>query len=88
MSEKCKYVPYYQCNQDALKGKEYCEKHVNEKCISCGDKATHGCTYEGQFVCGYPLCDNCEGYNKQDKPAGNWGYLNHSHRIKEGVIND
>lgn len=82
MSKKCKYVPYYQCNNNTVKDSDYCEKHINERCVSCGDKAIKGCPYEGQFVCCYPLCDKCEGYNKDGKASGNWGYLNHSHRRK------
>lgn len=63
-------------------GEPYCEKHANEKCISCGKQATGSCDSTGQFVCGAPLCDNCEhtifengtnggiGFNQQPLPEG------------------
>lgn len=37
-----------------------CEKHANQTCASCGAQATHDCEQTGQFVCGSPLCDECE----------------------------
>ena len=38
----------------------FCEEHKEIKCCSCGEKATRECDETGQFICGYPLCDNCE----------------------------
>lgn len=61
----------------------FCEEHRGKKCDVCGKQATHECSYEGQFVCGAPLCDSCEGYTDKGKPRGAWGFLNHGHRKKE-----
>lgn len=60
----------------------FCEEHSKVKCSVDGKQATHDCDHTGQFVCGSPLCDGCEGYVEQDKPAGVWGFLNHKHRVK------
>lgn len=46
------------CSTDA-DGK-YCKDHKGIECVSCGEQATHGCAETAQFVCGAPLCDNCE----------------------------
>lgn len=40
-------------------------------CCSRGKASTHRCDEEMQFVCGYPLCGNCEHYYKPDK---SWGH--------------
>jgi hypothetical protein len=37
----------------------FCEDH-KKTCCSCGSAATHSCAETGQFVCGFPLCDECE----------------------------
>ena len=37
----------------------FCDKHLATKCCKCGKQATHECPNAGQFVCGAPLCDNC-----------------------------
>jgi hypothetical protein len=59
-----------------------CEKHANQICESCGARATHNCSQTGQFVCGAPLCDECEhaifpsgtnggvGFNESPLPQG------------------
>ena len=59
-----------------------CSEHKNLKCCSCGEPATHDCGETGQFVCGHPLCDDCEhrtfedgcnggvGFNQQSLPEG------------------
>lgn len=60
-----------------------CEKHAAIKCASCGEPANRECSHTGQFVCGFPLCANCEGFEDQSKPAGTWGFMNHGHRRKE-----
>lgn len=36
-----------------------CEKHSKTRC-KCGKQAVRGCSNSGQFVCGAPLCPNCE----------------------------
>ena len=38
----------------------YCEEHKKEKCCSCGSQATHTCYETAGFVCGVPLCNDCE----------------------------
>lgn len=67
------------CKEPAEPGR-FCPRHAAMRCISCGQSATQECSYEGQFVCGQPLCEDCEGWNDRSKDAGNWGFLNHSHR--------
>ncbi len=59
-----------------------CDEHKDEKCCSCGRPATHTCDETGQFVCGAPLCKDCEhtifpeghnggvGFNEQALPEG------------------
>lgn len=52
-----------------------CEKHGNLKCISCNEIATRSCDETGQFVCGAPLCDNCEHTIAADGANGNIGFF-------------
>ena len=59
---------------------EFCEKHAQVKCVSCGAQATHECCYTGQFVCGAPLCNDCVGVEDESKSSGGWGFLNHYHK--------
>ena len=59
-----------------------CEEHASLECSSCGAPATSECAETGQFVCGEPLCDDCEhvtfpdgtnggiGFNAQNLPGG------------------
>lgn len=59
-----------------------CSKHAEQACRSCGATATQNCSETGQFVCGEPLCNDCEhtiypsgtnggvGFNAQDLPEG------------------
>ena len=61
---------------------QVCEQHEKVKCCVCGAQATHECDHTGQFVCGAPLCDNCEGFTDTTKPSGGWGFMNHAHRAK------
>lgn len=72
------------CGNLVEKNEDFCAKHLKETCCVCGEQATRQCDYTGQFICGYPLCDNCEGWEDLNKPSGAWGFLNHSHRRKEG----
>lgn len=37
-----------------------CQDHAGVMCTGCGNLATGGCGYCMQFVCGFPICDNCE----------------------------
>jgi hypothetical protein len=52
-----------------------CEEHKDLKCSSCGEPATHSCYETGQFVCGAPLCDNCEHTTAMDGTNGNIGFF-------------
>ena len=48
----------------------FCPKHRYVMCCSCGKQATRECDHTGiQFVCGYPLCDDCEHGTR----PGIWG---------------
>ncbi len=57
MSNQCGFVEAW---IGSCKNPNPCEKHSSLKCYSCGDPATKNCGETGQFVCGAPLCDNCE----------------------------
>lgn len=63
MSNKCQFDKAWvgKCGKPVEEGEEYCEEHLGLECDSCGNQATHSC-YEtmGAFVCGAPLCDDCE----------------------------
>lgn len=37
-----------------------CSDHAEKVCESCGSPATRECSETGAFVCGVPLCDDCE----------------------------
>lgn len=40
---------------------QHCDDHQRENCASCGASATGECSETmGPFVCGQPICDNCE----------------------------
>ncbi|MEK9954773.1 MAG: hypothetical protein VW577_05145 [Pelagibacteraceae bacterium] len=51
-----------------------CEKHADLKCCVCGESATHNCEETGQFVCGAPLCDDCEHTTFEDGTNGGIGF--------------
>jgi hypothetical protein len=70
------------CGKPTIYGSSFCKEHAGMACCVCGEQATHECDHTGQFVCGYPLCDNCEPFTDQSKPSGNWCFLNHGHRRK------
>lgn len=70
------------CGKETI-GSDFCDEHSKSKCSSCGQPATHGCSFCGQFVCGAPLCDDC-AYASDKGPSGSWGFLNHIH-IKKGA---
>ena len=55
-------------------GKENCAEHALKKCISCGEKATRDCDETGQFICGAPLCENCEHTITEDGTNGGIGF--------------
>lgn len=58
----------------------FCDEHKDIKCSSCGEKATKECYETMGFVCGFPLCDNCEhtiredGTNSGELPEGMKGH--------------
>jgi len=50
------------CEAPALPMRRRCERHAvpsKTVCAGCGGVATQECSYAGQFVCGFPLCDWC-----------------------------
>lgn len=49
-----------QCKNENVPGENYCSKHFNLKCCVCDKQATHSCAETMGFVCGAPLCDDCE----------------------------
>jgi hypothetical protein len=55
-------------------GKEDCKEHKDLVCSSCGKPATHSCDETGAFVCGSPLCDDCE-HTIQDNGCNGGGKL-------------
>lgn len=50
----------------------YCEEHGAMKCVSCGGQATRLCPFAATFVCGEPLCDDCEhgAYGSHARKSG------------------
>ena len=85
---QCTYSLAWRGHCQAACDGEICDEHRKRKCSSCGEQATHECDHTGQFVCGAPLCDNCEGHTDTSAPSGNWGFMNHTHRRKEGATHD
>lgn len=79
---RCRFVIAYQgrCGCEPVNERGVCSQHAAVTCQSCGSPATTQCSYTGQFVCGAPLCDDCEGWNDNTKPYGGWGFMNHEHR--------
>lgn len=61
---KCKYDLAWRgpCNKSTeyYVNSDFCQDHIYIKCSSCGGRSTHQCSETMQFVCGMPLCDNCE----------------------------
>lgn len=51
---------YTPCGGEAVEGLPVCSEHAGEKCVSCGTQAVRACSHAGQFVCGYPLCGDCD----------------------------
>ena len=79
MSE-CRYLIAWIGPCKAECSDQFCEKHTKVKCCVCGAQATNECNHTGQFVCGAPLCGNCEGFTDVSKPSGGGGFMNHTHR--------
>lgn len=83
MTDTCKFSTYgYACRKPVEHGRYLCEEHASAKCASCGQSATHGCDFCGQFVCGMPLCDECTFGTDETKSSGAWGFMNHIHVSK------
>ena len=72
---KCKFNKAWigECGAEADES-GYCEEHKEQKCVSCGAKATHDCPETGQFVCGAPLCDDCQHCIFPDGTNGGIGF--------------
>lgn len=73
MDEECGFE-FYSGHCNKLKP---CPDHVDTKCVSCKEHAVRACDYEGQFVCGAPLCGECK-YRTTDK-VGFFGFYSHEH---------
>ena len=61
------------CNEPTKNGNCCCEKH-QKKCCSCGKPATRECEETGQFVCGFPLCDDCKHITFPNGSNGGVGF--------------
>jgi hypothetical protein len=57
---KCKFNKAWVGPCDKEADGDYCEEHAKIKCCSCGTQATKECSETSQFVCGFPLCNDCE----------------------------
>ena len=78
----CKYVLAWRGACKAPCDGDICAQHAAVKCCVCGAQAVQECDHTGQFVCGAPLCADCEGHTDTSKPSGGWGFMNHTHRRK------
>jgi hypothetical protein len=63
-----------QCKEDAINNSDFCKEHITIMCVSCGRKATQECSETGTFVCGAPLCDDCEHTIAEDGTNGGIGF--------------
>lgn len=86
MSSACKFEKAWigPCGKECEA--DFCKEHLQVKCCVCGKQAKRECSYCGQFVCGYPLCDDCEDYAIPNTGSGAWGFMNHAHRPKQSTI--
>lgn len=77
---ECKFIKAWsgRCLCETVADSEYCNEHSDLKCCSCGDRATRQCDETGQFVCGAPLCDNCEHTIAEDGTNGGIGFFRSS----------
>ena len=62
---------------------QFCAKHIEVRCASCGAKATHDCDETGQFVCGAPLCADCKHTVAPDGTNGGIGF--NAQRLPDGM---
>ena len=69
---KCSFVLAWRgpCGSDLP-----CRDHADVLCDSCGQPATHECEETFGFVCGVPLCDECE--HKISPDGTNGGTFDH-----------
>ena len=76
MSNQCKFQIAWvgQCKEETISDNDMCPKHALKTCVSCGKPATHECDSTGQFVCGAPLCDDCEHTICEDGTNGGVGF--------------
>jgi hypothetical protein len=60
--DECEYNLAWigKCKNSAINTNNRCTEHESTKCIVCGKLATHECSETFQFVCGAPLCEDCE----------------------------
>lgn len=63
-----------------------CKDHKDIKCCVCGEQATGECDHTAQFVCGFPLCDNCTGAQKPNAGWGLFGFGGHHHIRKSDLM--
>lgn len=68
---RCEFIRAWvgQCKNDLP-----CEEHDDLKCVSCGEPAICTCDETGQFVCGAPLCGDCEHTLFEDGTNGGIGF--------------
>ena len=71
------------CKNPAVKNGR-CVEHADLLCASCGKPATHSCSETGQFVCGAPLCDDCEHTTAENGTNGGIGFYRVS-ALPEGM---
>lgn len=86
MEKLCKFRLAWkgiECNKITIKESDYCKEHSATSCGVCGEQATHQCAYLRHFICDFPLCDNCEGWNDRIKSSRGWKFLTHNHRKKK-----
>lgn len=63
---KCKFHEAWigRCNKETEEGSEYCKEHSKQKCCICGGQAVKNCGHTMGLVCGFPLCDKQECFEK------------------------
>lgn len=85
--KKCTYDKAWigKCNVEIPDDKCACPEHEVIKCCVCGEQATGECDHTAQFVCGFPLCDNCTGVQDSTKGWGFMGFGGHSHKRKSDL---
>lgn len=86
---QCEFVISWAGRCRAEAGAEpMCGKHAAMLCASCGEQATHDCDHTGQFVCGAPLCDVCEGSGGDGSNGLGWGFHGHVHVRKAAATTE